>query len=307
MMSVNPVLPWVEGREDRLFKRLVIILILLFMITGILMNAIKLPELQKKELVDVAPRLARLILEKQAPPPPPPPPLQKVIKKEEPVVKKEAPKKAEVKKPVSEADKRAAAKKTAQKSGLIALKDELADLRDSFNFSDIAEMPQQKSGTQAATVVSTSELLSSASQGSGGIQADTLNRQLSGSELATRKTTSVKSTIPTEQLASRSSSKSAPSSIRSQEEIERVFQKNKGAIFNIYNRELRKDPSLQGKIVVELTIQPDGSVSDCIIISSELKHARLESRLISKIKSFSFASRSVPVLKVTYPIDFLPS
>ncbi|MBL7000244.1 MAG: AgmX/PglI C-terminal domain-containing protein [Gammaproteobacteria bacterium] len=307
MKPMVPILPWVEGREDRLFKRLAIVLIVLFILAGVVMNRIQLPDMQKKELAEVAPRLAKLIMEKKVTPPPPPPPLQKVIKKEPPVVKKDAAKKAEVKKPLSEADKRAAAKKTAQKSGLIALKDELADLRDSFDFSDITDKPQQKAGKQAETVTSTQDLLASATQGSGGIQADTLNRQLSGSELASRKTTSVKSTIPTQQLASTSSSRISASSIRSQEEIERVFQKNKGAIFNIYNRELRKDPSLQGKIVVELTIQPDGSVSDCVIISSELKHARLENRLIAKIKSFSFTSRSVPVLKVTYPIDFLPS
>lgn len=312
----EPDLPWVEAKEDRLFRRLVIIFSVLFLLLGIIINQLSVPEVKQKKLVEVSPRLAKLIMEKKKIPPPPP--LKKVIKKEEPkkVKPKAKPKpkpkpKKQIKKPkpVPAVDKRSAAKKQAQQAGLIALSDELADLRDSFDFSDIAEQPQIKSGKQAETTISTSKLLTAkATQGSGGIATNTLTRKIKTSELAQRRTTAVSSNIQSKQkIQQKVSQQKARLATRSQEEIERVFQKNKGAIFSIYNRELRKDPSLQGKIVIELTIAPNGTVTKCIVVSSELNHKKLEKRLLSKIRKFRFANKKVPVITVSYPIDFLPS
>ena len=318
MIATEPNLPWAEGSEDRLFRRLVIVFIIIFMILGVILNNLSVPDIKQKKLVDISPRLAKLILEKKKIPPPPP--LKKVIKKEEPKKKKEEkkpePKKAKPKKevkakpkPKPKIDKREAAKKTAQQSGLIALSDELADLRESFDFSDIADTPQLKTGKQAETVVSTSKLLTAkATAGSGGIKTNTLQRKIKTSELAQRQTSSVKSTIQSsKKIAEKVSNQKTRTATRSQEEIERVFQKNKGSIFSIYNRELRKDPSLQGKVVIELTIAANGTVTKCVIVSSELGHKKLEKRLVSKIKKFKFANKKVPVFIVKYPIDFLPS
>lgn len=308
-------LPWVEGREDRLFKRLLIISTLLFLIIGMFMNSITLPETQQQKLMDIAPRLAKLIVEKNKIPPPPKP-VKKEIKKPEPKKKKEVKKPQEKPKPVTKpkpkpkpVDTRAAARRIAEKSGLMALQDDLADLRESFDVTDIGDKPQLKTGKQAETIISTSDFLTAkASQGSGGIKTDTLNRQIKSSELAQRKTSQIKSKIESaSKITSNAIARKSRTARRSQEEIERVFQKNKGAIFNIYNRELRKDPTLQGKVIVELTIAANGSVTKCIIVSSELGHEKLEKRLLSKIKKFIFSSKKVPAITVTYPIDFLPS
>jgi TonB family protein len=311
----EPNLPWVEGSEDRLFKRLVIIFSIVFMLLGFIINQLSVPEVKQKKLVDVAPRLAKLILEKKKTPPPPP--LKKVIKKPEPKKPKPKkkdkpkpkPKKVVKKKPAPAPDKREAAKKQAQQAGLIALSDELADLRDSFDFSDIADQPQIKKGKQAETTISTSKLLTAkASAGSGGIATRSLTRKIKTRDLAQRKTTAVSSSIQSKQKIQAGADKQKTrNATRSQEEIERVFQKNKGAIFSIYNRELRKDPSLQGKVVIELTIAPNGKVTKVIIVSSELNHNKLEKRLLSKIKKFRFANKKVPAITVSYPIDFLPS
>ena len=61
---------------------------------------------------------------------------------------------------------------------------------------------------------------------------------------------------------------------RSIEEIKLVFERNKGAIYAIYNRALREDPSLQGKVVLELKIAPSGEVVDVKVLSSELQGLR---------------------------------
>jgi periplasmic protein TonB len=94
---------------------------------------------------------------------------------------------------------------------------------------------------------------------------------------------------------------------RSLEEVRLVFDRNKGAIYAIYNRALRDDPSLQGKVVLKLTIAPSGQVTDVRIESSELKAADLEAKLLARIRSFDFGAKDVNPMSVTYPLDFLPS
>ena len=94
---------------------------------------------------------------------------------------------------------------------------------------------------------------------------------------------------------------------RSIEEIRVVFDRNKGGIYAIYNRALREDASLQGKVVLELTIAPSGALTNCRIISSELHAPDLESKLLARIRQFDFGAKDVEQIIVTYPVDFLPS
>jgi len=303
--TLEPNLPWADHREDRVFRILAIVMLLLFLGAGVTLNVVKLPEVVQKNLVDVSPRLAKLILEKQKVKPPP--------KKE--LVKKEIEKK-EVKKKKKEV-KKESAREVAKKSGLIALSDELEDLRDAFDLDDTLGLPQQTDGSQEVKIAAASDLLSSgAQQSSGGIQTDTLNRNLKTSELAQRQTTSVESKIEpsAEKLAkasttqkSQQQSQGLASGKRSADEIERVFQKNKSGIFNIYNRALRKNPSLSGQVVVELTIAPSGEVTRVKILSSELGDEVLERKLVLKIKRFKFSKAKVAEITVTYPIEFIPA
>ena len=94
---------------------------------------------------------------------------------------------------------------------------------------------------------------------------------------------------------------------RSLEEVRLVLERNKGALYAIYNRALREDASLQGKVVLSFTIEPNGSISECHIVSSELKNADLEQKLLSRFRGMTFAAEDVGTLTTTYPIDFLPS
>ncbi len=302
--AIEPSLPWVEYSEDRGFRWLAIIMLLLFLSSGLVLNLIELPEIEQKKLNDISPRLAKLILEKQKVKPPPKP----KEKKKEVEKKKEKPKKKK--------EKKKSAREVAKQSGLIALADELDDLRESFALDDTIKLPQQTAGKQEIKVAAASDLLSStAGDTSGGIQVDTLNRTITTSELAQRKTTKVESKIESsEKLAKldpakkKTGSTSGIGNQRSPAEIERVFQKNKGAIFNLYNRALRKNPTLAGKVVMELTISPNGQVTSVRILSSELGDEKLERKLVLKIRKFKFASRAnVAEITVTYPIDFLPS
>jgi TonB family protein len=310
--TLEPNLPWAEHREDRVFRIVAIVMLLLFLGVGVTLNVIKLPEVVQKNLVDVSPRLAKLILEKQKVKPPP---KKELVKKE--VEKKEVKKKEKPKKEKKKEVKKESAREVAKKSGLIALSDELEDLREAFALDDALTLPQQTGGSQEVKIAAASGdlLTSGAQQSSGGIQTDTLNRNLKTSELAQRQTTSVESKIEpsAEKLAKASTTQKAQQQTqgqagkRSADEIERVFQKNKGGIFNIYNRALRKNPSLSGQVVVELTIAPSGEVTRVEIVSSELGDEALERKLVLKIKRFKFSKAKVAEITVTYPIDFLPS
>ena len=94
---------------------------------------------------------------------------------------------------------------------------------------------------------------------------------------------------------------------RSIEDVRLVFERNKGSIYAIYNRALREEPGLQGKVVLKLVIAPGGNVVDCRIESSDLKTPELEAKLLARIRQFDFGAKDVNEMVVSYPVDFLPS
>ncbi len=94
---------------------------------------------------------------------------------------------------------------------------------------------------------------------------------------------------------------------RSLEEVRLVLERAKGSLYAIYNRALREDPSLQGKVVIELAIAPSGAVSSVKLVSSELKSPDLEQKLLARFRLLEFKAEDVDTLITTYPIDFLPS
>ena len=98
----------------------------------------------------------------------------------------------------------------------------------------------------------------------------------------------------------------APS--RTDEEIQIVFDRYKAALYRIYNRELRNDPSLRGKMVLRLTIEPDGLVSACSVKSTDLASPALSAEVVERVLKFNFgAKQGVPSITIVYPIDFLPA
>ena len=94
--------------------------------------------------------------------------------------------------------------------------------------------------------------------------------------------------------------------VRSQEEITLVIDRHKGQLQALYNRARRSNPALKGKLVLSISIAPDGSVTDAEIVSSELNDRALEARILARIKTLQFGARPVPAVTVSYPIEFLP-
>ena len=61
------------------------------------------------------------------------------------------------------------------------------------------------------------------------------------------------------------------------------------------------------KLVLRLTIAPNGEVTLCEIVSSELGDPALEQRLVQRVKLFRFEARDVEAITTTKPIDFFPA
>jgi hypothetical protein len=94
---------------------------------------------------------------------------------------------------------------------------------------------------------------------------------------------------------------------RTDEEIQIVFDRYKAALYRLYNRELRNDPSLRGQMVLKLTIEPSGAVSFLELQSSDMNAPALAAQVLERVRTFDFGAKDVAPITIVYPIDFLPA
>ena len=337
----------VSAEDEERFKRILRAVLLISLLVALVMPWLPVREPDRMVAQPVPANLAKLLLDREPAPPTPLPKVEKQAPKEEAVAKQPETLKAAPKAPVVEARRPEANKPPGEKLenararasgvGLLAMKNELAELHAAPAAVQMNKdiKPGAGVGTgvgpgvgagQGPGVPTRSLITSNATGGSGGINTAAYSRDTGGGGLAGRSTTLVegvaggrggggpggtspgggaggKGAGPGGTLQKGTSGKAS----RSIEEIKLVFERNKGAIYAIYNRALREEPSLQGKVVLELKIAPAGQVTDLRIVSSELKSAELEGKLLARIKSFDFGAKDVDAITVTWPVDFLPS
>jgi periplasmic protein TonB len=295
-------LAWEQDPEtSSRFRKILRVLLIILLFFSILFPLLPTPKHTIAE--EVPERLARVMTQTPKPPAPPPPPVPKV--EEKPKIE---PKVAMVKPPPVEPT-RDRAREKAQKQ-LNQVKDELADLRDVMDTTPL-ETKNLSGAVGADTHAERNMITSKVGAGSGGItSADTSRGFGSGAgSLTGHDTTSVTSGIQRSGLNSRAptSSGGGGRAARSPEEIELVFDRNKGRLYNLYRRALNENAELQGKLVLELTIAPSGEVTACRVVSSELKDPDLESKIVALVRSFRFQAEDVNVITTTKPIDFFPA
>jgi TonB family protein len=313
--SHSLALPWsVSAHDERRYRRILLVMLALTIVLGGTIPLLPVFKKPVEQQVELPPRVAKLIFEKRTEPKPKPPP--KVIKKPEPKpvkAKKKVPPKPKAppkvaKKPKPKAppvDALEQARKKASSAGLLALQDSLADLRDQSVDQLQGGKRLSNSGAQA-TQTQRSMITSKVGKASAGINTAGLSRDAGSTTLAGRTATVVKSALA--DVQPRSASKKGNRNIsRSIEEIQIVFDRNKSSIYSLYNRALRSNPSLQGKLVLKLTIAPSGKVTAIAMVSSDLSDPALEKKLLRRIKMFNFGAKPVEAVTITYPIDFLPA
>lgn len=329
-------LPWSKiGEEAQLLKKtfLVIAGAALFLSAAV-------PLLPSSDIVhnngaDVPPRLAKLLIERKAPPPPPPPVVEPEPEPEEVAEVPKEPEKAPEPEPIPEPEPvpepKVAfvpepeiappppvneAREKAAKAGLMAMADELAELRDTSSIDSALSNRSLSNAVDAAERTERSLVTSASGKASGGINTAELSRNTGGGGLAGRQVTQV--TSPVAGAGGRGGSGgradgsnetgvgSGGAGQRSRDQIEMIFDRNKAAIYALYRRALRSDPSLQGKLVLELTISGSGEVLDCRVVSSELNAPEFEQRLVKRVRLFKFGAQDVGTITTTKPIDFFP-
>lgn len=336
------VLAWTGSRtDDERFRRIYSAVLAVCLLFILLINIMPPPKADIERKEELPPRFAKLLLEHEPPPPliPKPEPVQAPVQKTKPDVTKPPVRQPEPKKaPVPEArqpvpDKPPGeilenARRKASGVGLLAMKDEIADLHGAPMAvqlkNDIKQGPGVGTGVGAGVgagnglgIPTRNLITSNATRGSGGINTGGFSRDTGGGGLAGRSTTLVAGVAGGGggggfgggggggggSVQHGGSGKAS----RSIEEIRLVFDRNKGALYSIYMRAMRDDPTLQGKVVVELKIAPSGQVLECHIVSSELKAEDMERKLVARIRQFDFGAKDVDTMNLTFPLDFLPS
>jgi periplasmic protein TonB len=338
-MRMSPLLPWDRiPEEERRFRRLLGFFLALIALVALIVSIVKLPPPELAAKPDIPERLVKLVVEKKETPPPPPVELPKVEEvkpvEEKPaeVAKVEpepAPIEAPKPTPTEKGDGKPAGPSVAKEKAraAIAVFDSLADLRS--DAAPAARPGKPLTNASAPTLAGPGDAPSTqralitdrAKAGSGGIvTARASVDQGGGSGIAGSGTSRVVSGIggsggdgsgiggtPASAEAGAGGAGKSAGGRRSDENIQQGFDNAKASIFALYNRALRSNPDLKGKVVFRLEIQPSGQVSSAEVVSSELNDPELERKLLAKVRQIDFGALSVGVWKDTYRMDFFPT
>jgi hypothetical protein len=285
-------MPWSHrGDDQRRFRKSLLLALLLVLLFGTLVEIWVLPERDATEVVEIPERLVRLA--QKTPPPPPPKPQEK------------APEKEDKSKPAETQKARA----KAEQSGVLAFKNAFSDLMAGPGDDLGASAKVRSEGRQSTGQTQRSLVTAQAQAGSGGIASGSVSRNVAGtgSRMGGVGFSRVQSDVGAAASADRPLSGGVGPS-RTDEEIQIVFDRYKATLYRIYNRELRSNPSLRGKMILRITIEPGGEVSACRVESTDLASATLTAEVVDRVKKFNFGPKAgVPRLTILYPIDFLPA
>jgi len=309
----NQVMPWARGcDEDDEFRRSLAASLVASLVLALLVSIIDIPLPERSTVMEVPERVAKLVREERKLPPPPEP-------VEEPVVPKEKPPEPEladvvppevVEPPVVAEAEQPNVREQVKSKGILAFRESFAsraNLRPAAQLGSQARM--SNAGENAIGRPERSMVTTSAPGSSGGINLADISRDVGGGGqgIGGVEIGQVASSIGGAEGAGRPLAGGA-SAGRTDEEIQIVFDRYKAALYRLYNRELRKNPTLRGQLTLRLTIEPDGSVSLCQLHSSDMDAPALAQQVVDRVHSFDFgAKEDIVAMTIIYPIDFLPA
>lgn len=340
MALLNDGLAWNQDATDR--RRLTwvtLILVPVFLVLAAVIPFIHVPEPERAERDTTPPQLARLLIEeeiqpevppvtpepepepipapepepepepepKPAPRPSPPPEPQP-----EPVPTPPAPD------PVPEPAPRPApaepatveqARETARNTGILAMSSELSaarsrsgNVRLETNTERTPVTERARTGDRLAERTSTER-----TAGASDHRADHQTRQVAMQERAQTEVAAPRQATEAAAEPARQVAPQRTAATRSREDLRRTMDANKSAVFSIYNRELRRNPSLRGTVTPELVIEESGAVSSCKVVESTLDEPNLEERICARLMLVNFGEKSgAEQTTIRYPIELLP-
>lgn len=289
-------MPWANrGEDEKKFRKIFLLVLLIASLLGFLIPLYNIPIPERAEVVEIPERLAKLIKKQKPKPKPKPKPKVEEVKPEQ------------KKKPTRE--ERKEAQKKVKTKGVLAFKNNFADLLEDAELDKLGAKANLSNTGSTAKRTQRSIITSQAKSSSGGISNVALSQNVAGTgdDVEAVAFSRVDSAIGTAIEDDRPLSDGVGPS-RTDEEIQIVFDKYKASLYRIYNRELRANPTLQGKVVLRITIEPDGSVSLAKVESTDMDADKMLEKIVARVKRFNFgAKEGVPVVTILYPIDFLPS
>ncbi len=313
-------LPWTDIASERRFFRVVLATVVsVFIFLGVLIPQYKLAPVDREQEEALPPQLARIIkkrsLEKPkpivAPKPVPekPKPIEKAEVKAQPKITdkplpsiRKTEKKTESKLTKSpEAIKQA--REVAKKSGLLALQSEMQALTDQVTSN--AFVASGDSSRSAETSAKRVETISreSATKGSGASAQQAVALATQERALLAQQGSQLQETQDEAALAI---AESQPR-VRKSSEVQAVIENLRSSFNLLYNRALRNDPFLEGELVLEVTVSPDGSVRDCKVVSSSLSDDNLVNKIVSRMRLASFGAKAVDVYIKQFSFQFSPT
>lgn len=299
------VMPWTRGTEDEiLFRKSLAGTLLASVVLSILLSLVDLPIQDRWEVIELPERLTRLIREERAVPPPPP-----VQQQVEPELAKESPLVAE--KPAPKPTTKKPAPPSPRSRGILAFRDQFTGLAKDSADARLGAKARINDAGGAASGRPTRSLVTTTTPGSsGGVDVSSLSRNLGGGGQGLEGVQVARATSSIGAIGNGSDRplSGGPGLSRTDEEIQIVFDRHKAALYRLYNRALRVDPTLTGQIVLRIRIEPDGSVSLSEMSSSDMDAPKLVQQIVRRVKTFDFgAKEGIPAITILYPIDFLPA
>jgi len=311
-------LPWgAEKGENRRFLLALLVMLAVFLPPALLIPALQLPEPDRHEVEKIPPQLARLVEKREAPKPAPVP---EVEPEPEPVPEPE-PDIEQPEAPAPEVEQAAPtpeparptpapsqtveqARETASRSGLMAMQDQLTSMRapESETVDTLSANVDADGASSGGDPFGVEVDPDTALAGSGGVTREAAPEN----EVAVAGHQVRDVDVAKEAAPEPAPEPSGGAGQRGMSNIRQVFDAQKTSLYSLYRRELRQDPTLEGKVMLELVIEPDGSVSRCEVVSSELSNESLEQRIAMRVRLFNFGEDDVEPRTVRFPIDFLP-
>lgn len=304
------IMPWVHGgKDDQRFRKILAISLLLSLLLGFIVRLVDLPIPERWQILEEQDRLTALIREDLPPPvaieEAKPAPVEESLPTEateEPLIAEES---------TPEPDPAPQPKSEVKSKGILAFREKLSGLATHQAVARLgANARINDSGGGQAGLPQRAMVTSQVPGSSGGINIASLSRGTGGTgdSMGGVDITRATSTIGAGGGSDRPLSGGGPGLGRTDEEIQIVFDRHKSALYRMYNRELRKNPTLKGQMVLRMTIEADGSVSMCELKSTNMKSPDLSAQVVSRVKTFDFGAKDgISAITIAYPIDFLPA
>ncbi len=304
------MMPWTrDGEDDQRFRKALMVSLLLSLFLGVVFPWINIPLPDPWQPVDIPERLTRLV--REVPPPPPPKPMELKPTETKPQASDE-PAVADTKapEPAARPEPKVTKRKKAESTGILAFREKFSGLAANTATARLgAQARIQQADPKPGHGAVRSMVATRAAGTSGGINLAAVSRDIGGAGGAIEgvevgmATSGIGEIVGDERPLS-----GGPGPARTDEEIQIVFDRHKAALYRLYNRELRRDPTLQGQIVLRFQIEPDGSVSLCDVESTDMNAPKLARQVVARVGKFDFgAKEGVPPVLIVYPIDFLPA